>query len=731
MKKIIVSIIVTLFVANLYAQESKISGTVKDKESNEPLTGVNIVIKGKLTGTVTDALGNFQLVSSTQPPYTIIVSSIGYERQEIEVTDAGQSISVSLAVKAELMSEMVISASRVEESILQSPISIEKMDAKLVRETPSMSFYEGLQNLKGVEMVTSGLTFSQINTRGFNGTGNSRFLQLVDGVDNQTPGLSFAVGNLFGSSNLDLESVELIPGSASALYGPVAFNGVLMMRTKDPFMYQGLSVQTKLGVNHINEQYADATPLYDVSLRYAKAFNNKFAFKFNVSYFTGLDWHATNYMDVDSGTPEAQRGDNNPARNALNIYGDDEARTLTGIGRVSRTGYEERHLMDYDVYSLKLNGALHYRISDNMEAIYQYNFGKGTASYTGSNRFSINNFTLQQHRLELKGSNYFIRGYATLEDSHDSYNGKGLGQLLNKTWVRDLSGNVVPESQADDMWFTRYEEAFNGNIGGVTAASHTAARTFADEGRYLPGSPAFETEKARLIGIQGGMTGAGILSQSNLYHVEGQYDFSKQIKVLELVAGGNFRRFDMFTNGTLFDDQGGRIGINEGGAFVQLGKKLLSEKLKLGASIRYDKNQNFDGRLTPRASAVYEVAKNHFIRTSFQTGFRNPTPGDQYIKLNAGPITILGGVPSNSVGMTVYQNSFTTASLGPFFGAFQQAVAGGATPPDAVMAVKDLLVKSNVPYIKPERIQSFEIGYKSLINNKLVFDVKITNWYLM
>ncbi|HMR56818.1 MAG TPA: TonB-dependent receptor, partial [Cyclobacteriaceae bacterium] len=214
MKKIIVSIIVTLFVANLYAQESKISGTVKDKESNEPLTGVNIVIKGKLTGTVTDALGNFQLVSSTQPPYTIIVSSIGYERQEIEVTDAGQSISVSLAVKAELMSEMVISASRVEESILQSPISIEKMDAKLVRETPSMSFYEGLQNLKGVEMVTSGLTFSQINPRGFNGTGNSRFLQLVDGVDNQTPGLSFAVGNLFGSSNLDLESVELIPGSA-------------------------------------------------------------------------------------------------------------------------------------------------------------------------------------------------------------------------------------------------------------------------------------------------------------------------------------------------------------------------------------------------------------------------------------------------------------------------------------------------------------------------------------
>lgn len=726
MKKIILSFLLVFFFAGLYAQELKLKGTIKDKETNEPLAGVNIVIKGKLTGTVTDASGNFQLVTNTQPPFTILVSSVGFERQEVEITDANQTISVALAVKTELMSEMVFSASRVEESILQSPVSIEKMDLKQVRETPSMSFYEGLQNLKGVEMVTSGLTFSQINARGFNGTGNSRFLQLVDGVDNQTPGLSFAVGNLFGSSDIDLESVELIPGSASALYGPVAFNGVLMMRTKDPFMYQGLSVQTKLGVNHINEQYADPTPLYDLSLRYAKAFNNKFAFKFNVAYFTGLDWQATNYMDVDAGTPEAQRGDNNPARNALNIYGDDEARTLTGIGRVSRTGYEERHLMDYDVYSLKLNGALHYRFTDNMELVYQYNFGKGTASYTGSNRFSINNFTLQQHRLELKGSNYFIRGYATLEDSHDSYNGKGLGQLINKTWVRDLGGVVVPESQADDMWFTRYEEAYNGNISGVTAASHAAARAFADEGRFLPGTPAFETEKARLIGIQGGLTGAGILSQSNLYHIEGQYDFSEHTKVMDVIAGGNFRMFDMFTNGTLFDDQGGRIGIKEGGAFVQVGKKLLAEKLKLSASIRYDKNQNFDGRLTPRASAVYEVAKNHFIRTSFQTGFRNPTPGDQYIKLNAGPITILGGVPSNSVGMSVYQNSFTTASLGPFFGAFQQAVDGGASPPDAVNAVKDLLVKSNVPYIKPERIQSFEIGYKSLVNNKLVIDA---NYY--
>src|SRR5690606_8687793 len=200
----------------------------------------------------------------------------------------------------------------------------------------------------------------------------------------------------------------------------------------------------------------------------------------------------------------------------------------------------------------------------------------------------------------------------------------------------------------------------------------------------------------------------------------------EQIKVLELQAGGNFRRYDMLTNGTLFDDKDGRIPINEGGVYAQASKRLINENLKLAASVRYDKNQNFEGRYTPRASAVYTVAGNHHFRTSYQTGFRNPTPGDQYIKLNAGPITILGGVPDNSEGMTVYQNSFTSASLGPFFGAFGQLVEQGATPEEAVMQAKDLLVKSDVDYIKPERVKVFEIGYKGMFNNNFLIDV---NYY--
>jgi outer membrane receptor protein involved in Fe transport len=728
MKKLL-QILLLINTFSLYAQEINLHGTIKDKETNEPVVGATISVKGKMMGTTTDSKGNFSLKSSSlSAPLTILVSIVGYERQEIEVSDAANAIEVSMSSKAVVMNEMVFSASRIEENILQSPVSIEKMDTKTIRETPSMSFYDGLQNLKGVEMVTSGLTYKQINTRGFNDTGNARFLQLVDGVDNQTPGLNFAVGNLFGSSDLDMESAELIPGAASALYGPVAFNGVLMMRTKNPFQYQGLSVQTKVGVNHINEKYADPHPLYDFAIRYAKAFNDRFAFKVNASYFTGLDWYATNYTDVDYTTPAEQRGDKNPARNALNIYGDDSAQDLPGIGRVSRTGYAEKDLMNYNVYSLKLNGALHYRITDNMELIYQYNYNQGRAAYTGSNRFQLNDFNFQQHRVEMRGSNYFVRAYANLEDSNNSYNGKGLGQLINKTWVRNLDGTLVTDpSQADNVWYTRYSEAYNGNISGVSAADASAARTFADQGRYLPGSAEFNAQKERLIKIQGN-GGAGILSQSKLYHVEGQYNLGPIIKIVEVLVGGNFRMYDMFTNGTLFDDKNNPIKIKEGGAFIQASKKVLNDNLKLTTSLRYDKNQNFDGHFTPRASAVYTVAKNHNFRTSFQTGFRNPTPGDQYIKLvvAGGQGTVLGGAPDNIKGTHAYDNTFTSSSLNPFFGAYYGALQGGASPDQAIAAAKDQLVKSNVPYIKPERIKTFEIGYKGILESNILVDV---NYY--
>ncbi|MBE9460378.1 TonB-dependent receptor domain-containing protein [Dyadobacter subterraneus] len=705
------------------AQTVKIAGTILDAETKQPLAGASVVVKGNLSGTISNATGNFEININT--PASLVISLVGYERQEVKINN-NSSITVSLKIASEQLDQVVISASRVEENILRSPVSIEKMDIRGVQQTPSANYYDGLVNMKSVDMVTSSLTYKQINTRGFNSTGNSRFLQLVDGVDNQPSGLGFAMGNLFGPHDIDVESVELIPGAASALYGPVAFNGMLYTRTKNPFDYQGLSVQTKFGVNHINDGTGlGAKPMYDMAVRYAKSFNNKLAFKLNASYLTGTDWYANNYTDIDPNTPAANRGPNNPGRNAVNIYGDEVAQTLPNIGRVSRTGYEEKDLATYGVYSLKLNGAIHYRITDKIEAIYQGNFNQGTAQYTGSNRFVINDFKFIQHRFEVKGSNFYVRAYSNQELSTNSYNSRALGQLINRLWVKDLNGNTVAPNVADATWFQRYAAAYNGSISGVTLNDPTAARAFADQGRILPGTAEFDADKEQLIKTRG-LAGAGILSKCSLRHVEAMYDLSSLLHVFSLQVGGNYRKYNLDTGGTLLDDLNKKLTNDEFGMFAQASKSLFKDMLKLTVSGRYDKNQNFDGRFTPRASAVFSPGENHHFRASYQTGFRNPTISDQYIKLNVGPIIILGGVPVNSAGLNAYENSFTSSSVSAFASGFAAQVAQGTPFPQAVANNKDKLVKSNVPYIKSEKVKSYEVGYKGIVGKKLLIDV---NYY--
>ncbi|MBB3838478.1 outer membrane receptor protein involved in Fe transport [Runella defluvii] len=716
----------------LLAQQTRLTGTVTDPENQQPLVGVSVAVKGKVIGTVTDAKGHFELATAT--PATLVISMVGYERQEVVVKE-NQPLAIALKSDVAELNQVIVSASRVEESSLRTPVTIEKMEARAIQQAPAATAFEALNSLKGVDMVTSGLTLRQINTRGFNNIGNSRFLQLTDGVDNQSAGLGFAAGSFFGVSDLDVESIELIPGAASALYGPTAFNGLLMTKTKSPFDFQGLTVQQKVGINHVNDPNGGgAKPFSETAIRYAKAFNNRLAFKLNASYIKGTDWYATDYSDIDPNTPVENRGNNNPGKNGLNIYGDEVASTLPGIGRVSRTGYLEKDVTTYDVYSLKANAALHYRISDKIEAIYQINVNQGTANYTSSSRNMLRDFRFTQQRLELKGANFFIRAYSVAENSQNAYNTRSLGQFINRTWVKDLSGNVVPIGKADATWFERYGAAYNGKVNGITSQNHTAARAFADEGRILPGTPAFDAAKDKYSHLYG-LEGAGVLSLCKMYHVEGLYDFTPHFEWVSIQAGGNLRYYDMNTNGTLFDDKTNKVRVKEYGAFVQASKTLFEDKLKLTVSGRYDKNQSFAGNFTPRASAVFSPNTNHNFRVSYQTGFRNPTVVDQYIKLNVGPLILLGGAPSNSAGLNAYENSFTAASVGAFGAAFGQETAAGTPFAQAVAKHKDKLVKSAVPYIRPEQMQAFEIGYKGVINNRLLFDVsyyhgKYTNFLI-
>lgn len=775
--------------------QTTISGTVTDAETKETLVGVNIIVKGKVIGTITDLSGKFTLNVNQAPPFTLVFSMVGFNSKEVEVTGGMSNLSVELAESSIMGQEVVISASRVEESIMKSPVSVEKMDIIAIREVPQASFYDALNNMKGVEMSTQSLTFKSFNTRGFNANGNVRTVQMIDGMDNQAPGLNFSVGNIVGISELDLESVELLPGASSALYGPNAINGILLMNSKNPFQYQGLSANVRTGIMNESSRTTPSTGFYDFSVRYAKAFSDKVAFKVNMSYLRADDWQANDFRDqslLNGSTIATGSLATNPAFNGVNIYGDETNVNMFSIAQqmvaagvlpnaalgvipqtfVSRTGYRESDLADYGTKSLKLNAALHWRITDRVEAILQGNYGFGTTVYTGADRYSIANFNMGQYKAELRGANWFLRAYTTQERSGDAFAVGIAAQGINEAW------------KPSTTWFPQYVGAFaQAKLQGANdAAAHGLARAFADQGRLVPGTPAFEAAKNAVISrpIPGNASGVGaqFVDKTNLYHFEGSYQFA-DIKWADFVVGANYRIYQLNSEKTLFatDENGDEFTIKEYGGYAQGSKKLFNDKFKLTASVRYDKNENFEGQWSPRVSGVYS-AGNHNFRASYQTGFRIPTTQDQYIDLVTPQARLIGGLPLfrdryNFSGNPVYTLATVTnfgagvlAATQPNSPVYQQsiqqatqlaiqqataiitqqvqqglippaqapaaiaalvptlvpAIAAQVVPGNAAAANQDKLVEYQPTTFRPEVVKSYEIGYKGLFSNRLLID---------
>jgi outer membrane receptor protein involved in Fe transport len=707
---------VLVFVFNLAIASGPkiiINGVVVDEQTKEPLTGASVVIKDKTTGAVADLNGKFQLeTENAGDKITLQISYAGYETQMVEAS-ANSELNISLKEINIMGREVVISASRIPERILESPVTIEKMDAQAIKETPSMNFYEGLANLKSVDMVTSSLTYKNINVRGFGNTEKPGFVQLVDGMDNQLPGLNYSVG--YSISDLDVDNTELIPGAASALYGANAFNGILNIKSKSPFTYQGFTMQVKSGVNHIDGIDHSPAPVSDVQMRYAKAFNNKFAFKLNVGFFKGSDWVASDKTDVDINTSVSLHGKNNPSYDGLNVYGDEVATTLPiGVSGapvfVSRTGYDEKDLIDNNAHYTKLDGALHYRITDKIEASYVYKYSIGTTVLQSANRYSLNDFTLTQQKFQIEAPNFFFRTYTNGENSGNTYDSRFLAIYMNNAW------------KSDNQWFTDYATAYMGGIPNVSPNDYATARAYADIGRPTPGTDAFNHLKDSIASIRGFQNGgAGFDDRTKMYHTETQYNFSNQIKFMEVIAGGSYRSFDLHSNGSLYPDTAGNVlKYYEYGMYTQASKKFLGDRLKLTGSIRYDKSENFEGQFSPRFALVYNLGKDNFVRASYQTAFRMPTSQDQYINVDLGFIRVLGGMPSIINPYDLKGKIFSLESVTDYGNAVTEYINqyGMDSASAAVEKNKSKLVPIDYNYVKPERVQSFELGYRGLLSHK-------------
>lgn len=728
-----------------------LSGRVDDNETHQPIPGAGVLIKNTVAGTITNEQGGFTLKTNVKFPFTLVFQVLGYSPKEVTIERPGDKISVSLNTQAILGKEVVVTASRIEEDILKSPVAIEKLNLRVLKESPSPSFYDALENVKGVQMTTSSLTFKVPNTRGFNIPNNFRFMQLVDGVDMQAATLGVPLGNAIGPTELDIESIEITPGAASALYGMNAINGLANLQTKSAFQYQGVSLYQKTGVNHVDGIDRNPSILTESAVRIAKAFGDKLAFKLNFSYLRGTDWLADTQTDqnpqnLTSANPNFPElaGANNPAADLWNRYGDDgssrsaiaiQYKGKTQTFNVSRTGYYEKNLVNPTVRNLKFDGGLYYKLNDRLELSYGYRYGLMDGIFQRGNKIQLKDVTVQNHKLELRGADFTARGYVLIENTGNSYN------------LNPLAYNLDLNNGSNSVWAGKFQKELQTEVnnGVDLATAMNAARAVADKGRVQPGTEAFNTLKNTIIGINNWdiavntpgapvTGGAALWQRSNTYHADVQWNLRQHITFADVLVGADYRRYEVIPDGNNFVDfskpidqrttPGGKNQIyTKYGAFVSATRTFFNNKLKASASLRGDNNPEFSPKVNPRVALVYTAAEKHNFRFTYQNGFRFPSLFEALSYINNAGVRRVGGLARVNEGLGYLENSYTLASLNNFTSAVNTDVAAGLTRNDAALKERGQLVVANLQAEQPEHINSFEVGYKSvLFNNKLAID---------
>ncbi len=734
----------------ILSQENHIiKGKITDSKSGESLIGVHIAIKDNVYGTITGADGAFELVTKVEPPFSIHVTYVGFQTQEINVTNENTFLDIKMDEQFLLGQEVVVSSSRIEESILRAPVSVEKINSRDLKLVPAANFYDGLYQLKGVDMNVHGLTFRLPNTRGFNDYTNYRMNQIIDGMENVAPGLSFSAGNVFGLSQIDVESVELVVGASSALYGPGGMNGTLVMESKDPFRYQGLSVSVQTGIMNIGEKTLEQpTPMYDVNIRFAKAFSNRMAVKITGSFLNATDWQASDTRDrADLNSPELNRL-TNPGYDGVNTYGDETlvslnlknvgSQVINGIAEsqgiqqgtpeyenlfnnaiqyfpdqlVTRTGWIESDLAEDKTQNLRIGGSLNYFITDRTESIIQANYAQGTTVYTAQNRFAAREFYILSGKIEIKNPNYYVRAWGVGDNAGSSYDIGGTALLLNEGW------------KPSETWFQDYLTAYTQTalLSDDMNAAHKFARLVADNRDPITGN-IFDNSKAafpvsgtpefnelfnKITNTPLNEGGGMVFDQSKIFQVEGMYNFNDIIKVMEMQVGVSHRWYEVNSNGTIFADAPGQpIIINQFGTFVQINKNLINDYLRLTGTFRFDKNQNFEAQYTPRFSAILflDRKKEHSLRGTFQTAYRFPSIADQWVDLYTGVFRTVGGMPQ-----VQEKYNLSTIPLYPMSG--RNPITDKPITEDGPITL---------PGLAPEKVASTEVGYKGLFLRKKLF----------
>jgi iron complex outermembrane receptor protein len=292
------------------AQTKTITGSVSDEGNGETLPAVSVYWKEDVTrGTSTDFDGNFSLELPVEAQ-VIVFSYVGYQNLEYQLVDGQNNISIQLSESNNVLNDVVVSASKRSEKILDAPASVSVIGTEKIANTAAITPTDHLKRTPGVDIMQTGLASANVNVRGFNGIFSGSLLSLVDYRIARVPSLKVNAYQLIPVNNQDIERIELVRGPGSALYGPNAADGVLHIFTKSPLDMEVGEYETSLSVGvgfkqgtDTLQEFDDATNsittrgydfgerlVYHPEFRHAGRISEKFGYKISGQYQKGNDW---------------------------------------------------------------------------------------------------------------------------------------------------------------------------------------------------------------------------------------------------------------------------------------------------------------------------------------------------------------------------------------------------------------------------------------------------------
>ena len=691
-----------------------ITGRVTDKESQAAVAGAvveAVSASGRsVASALTDAAGQFRMSNVPAGTYAVVITMVGYETARIAsvhvVSGETSMAGAALTTQAFLLNPVVVSASKHAEKLVDAPAAVSVVPEREIAERPTTTPVDHLRSTPGVDIMTTGVQGTNVVVRGFNNIFSGALHTLTDYRAANVPSLRVNFLQFLPQNNEDFSRIEVVLGPGSALYGPNTANGVLHFITKSPIDEPGTTLAVSGGqfpgaANDPGTSTMNGT-LLQLEGRSAQKFSDKFGMKLSGQYLKAPEFF---YRD---------KGEDSIRALVAPIATNDAALRASGLFPLTATDLQTRAARignrDFDIKRWGLDFRADYRPTENLSTVL-------SAGITDDNSIELTGigagqavdwkYSYVQGRANYKG--WFAQAYANMSDAGGTF------LLRNGAPITDQSKLYAAQLQhvahlGDKQTFTYGGDYIytnpvtNGTINGTRENNDT----YSEVGGYLQS----ETNLSKLFEV--------VLAGRVDKHSElDKAIFSPRAGlVFKPTPNQNFRvtynrAFSTPTSLNLFLD----IDAGALGALGPFGFRAHAQAPGREGIMLHDANGNVQ-IASPFSSSLTALTPSQFVS--------NPTT-------------------LNNVDLaSIYNRQVSAVALAsPLVGSNPQLVGFlRSLTPDTNLAEVGLVLRdpltgkqlpfsnngvSNVGGIKPSTDETYEVGWKGLIRDKLI--VAVDAWH--